>query len=411
MNKVFVMLNKVFAMLKRVFAAIANHWKVAAVVLAAFLAAIAFAFVLRKYFATQAAISIGVIGALILLSLWLIPKWQVRSLAGKVDGEQDEFTREKDRIASENEARKTLSQIFGGLALLVGWYFTYQSLEVTRRNEAETEKFSLETLRIAQEGQITDRFTKAIAQLGDQKLEVRLGGIYALERIAKDSPIKDNWTIMEVLTAYVREHVKLVKVPDYRKTPGDVLALAIPERPATDIQTILTVIGRRSPAQHKEEKYRLDLMHAELAGSDLQRADLSGAILIESDLTRSGAWSADFSNANLDYVSFVFATLEDSTFTNANLTGAQFRYAICKRAKLRGAHLTAADLRNADFQGADFRDADLSNANLDWVDFTDADLSGADLTDAKIRPITLEIAKGDAKTKLPRGMKRPESWH
>jgi hypothetical protein len=33
---------------------------------------------------------------------------------------------------------------------------------------------------------------------------VRLGGIYALERIARDSE-SDHWAVMEVLTAFVRE--------------------------------------------------------------------------------------------------------------------------------------------------------------------------------------------------------------
>ncbi|MGH3218423.1 MAG: hypothetical protein ACRDPY_06785 [Streptosporangiaceae bacterium] len=34
---------------------------------------------------------------------------------------------------------------------------------------------------------MTDRYTKAIEQLGHDKLDVRIGGIYALERIARDS--------------------------------------------------------------------------------------------------------------------------------------------------------------------------------------------------------------------------------
>jgi hypothetical protein len=75
---------------------------------------------------------------------------------------------------------------------------------------------SMQTLDLSREGQITDRFTKAIEQLGaldrtmDQtgnprpKLSVRLGGIYALERIARDSE-KDEWPILEILTGYVRE--------------------------------------------------------------------------------------------------------------------------------------------------------------------------------------------------------------
>ena len=45
---------------------------------------------------------------------------------------------------------------------------------------------------------------KAVEQLGSDKLEVRLGGIYSLERISKESP-DDYWTVMENLTAFVRE--------------------------------------------------------------------------------------------------------------------------------------------------------------------------------------------------------------
>jgi hypothetical protein len=39
---------------------------------------------------------------------------------------------------------------------------------------------------------------------GKKQFETRLGGIYALERIAKDSEA-DHWPIMEILTAYVRK--------------------------------------------------------------------------------------------------------------------------------------------------------------------------------------------------------------
>jgi hypothetical protein len=86
----------------------------------------------------------------------------------------------------------TLAQILGGTALLSGLYFTWRTLQVNR------------------EGQITERFTRAIDQLGathddnSKNLELRLGGIYALERIARESE-EDHWSIMEVLTAYVRD--------------------------------------------------------------------------------------------------------------------------------------------------------------------------------------------------------------
>jgi len=35
------------------------------------------------------------------------------------------------------------------------------------------------TYRLTQQGQLTDRYTRAIEQLGSDKQDVRLGGIYA----------------------------------------------------------------------------------------------------------------------------------------------------------------------------------------------------------------------------------------
>jgi hypothetical protein len=87
----------------------------------------------------------------------------------------------------------TLAQILAGTALLSGLYFTWRTLQVNR------------------EGQITERFTRAIDQLGatdddgNKLFEIRLGGIYALERIARESK-EDYWPIMEILTAYVRQN-------------------------------------------------------------------------------------------------------------------------------------------------------------------------------------------------------------
>ena len=64
---------------------------------------------------------------------------------------------------------------------------------------------SRRTFELTEQGQVTDRFTKAIEQLGADKLDVRLGGIYALERVARDSA-EDHPTVMEVLAAFIREH-------------------------------------------------------------------------------------------------------------------------------------------------------------------------------------------------------------
>jgi uncharacterized protein YjbI with pentapeptide repeats len=74
--------------------------------------------------------------------------------------------------------------------LLVGAYVTYQQLANSREQLREQITHNREQLQIAQRGHITERFTRAIDQLGHAQLDVRLGGIYALERIARGAHLK-----------------------------------------------------------------------------------------------------------------------------------------------------------------------------------------------------------------------------
>jgi hypothetical protein len=87
---------------------------------------------------------------------------------------------------------------------------------------------ALLTYRLSQQGQITDRYTKAVEQLGSDKLDVRLGGIYALERIAVDSK-RDHPTVVEVFSAFVREHT------DPARTDS---AAGESKKPAADVQQL-----------------------------------------------------------------------------------------------------------------------------------------------------------------------------
>ena len=71
---------------------------------------------------------------------------------------------------------------------------------LTLRTSQETLRGNQETLETTQQRQITERFTKAIEQLGDkERLMVCLGGIYALERIVQDDSESHHWAVMEVL--------------------------------------------------------------------------------------------------------------------------------------------------------------------------------------------------------------------
>src|ERR671912_1745998 len=131
---------------------------------------------------------------LIVAFLWFIPQLQGEYFSPQVPA--------KDRPALVNEYRRTWAQIIGGVGLLLLLYFTWRRIEISQQE-----------LEATRDQQVTERFTRAIDQLGatdsegkNKKLEIRLGGIYALERIARDSPERDYSTVMEVLTAFVREN-------------------------------------------------------------------------------------------------------------------------------------------------------------------------------------------------------------
>ena len=81
-------------------------------------------------------------------------------------------------------------------AALLAWAALRQAATASERHQEQT--------NADRQRRITESFSKAVEQLGSDKLEVRLGGIYSLERISKESP-DDYWTVMENLTAFVRE--------------------------------------------------------------------------------------------------------------------------------------------------------------------------------------------------------------
>ncbi|MFA4904300.1 MAG: pentapeptide repeat-containing protein [Desulfobaccales bacterium] len=309
----------------------------------------------------------------------------------------------------ENEARKTLAYIMAGVLAIIGIYMGFRRIRASENQVRSLEQ----QVVVAQEGQITERFTRAIEQLGSDRMEIRLGGIYALERIANDSD-KDYWTIMETLTAYVRERVpwREQAQDEKGKTSGEepvVQEALTPEaptaagaaeeqnataataitpapaapKPATDIQAILTVLGRRKYRyRQKEEKGRLDLRNTDLRGADLTVAHLEGANLVKAHLE-----DADLQEAHLEGADLTVAHLEGANLWKTHLEGANLWFA----------HLEGADLWEAHLEGAD-----LKVGFLEGTDLLETHLEGADLRGAMgLTPEQLAQAIIDEKTILP----------
>ena len=303
----------------------------------------------------------------------------------------------------QNESRKTIAQIIGGIVAIIAFYFMWE------RN------------RLTAQGQITERFTQAVEQLGHDNIAVRLGGIYALERIARDSK-EDHWSVMEVLTAYVRGNCpvnkeKKTKASEWLggKSMIDYLKDHRPDGDQgervlnKDIQAILDVIGRRGHIETEGDR-RLNLANVDLRGADMnkkgeQEVNFSNAIFTGSDLrgvklSMAKLQGADLSDANLQGADLYKAKLQGADLNEANLQGADLY-----KAKLQGAEMSYSNLQGAvmfysnlqgaemiyaNLQGANLSNANLQGANLSWANLQGAKLSranlqGADLSDAKLQ--------------------------
>ncbi len=319
---------------------------------------------------------IGIVVAAILILtaitalLVFIPQWQAAHI-----------TNDAARLEREDNARRTIMQAIGGVVVLFGVFIAWRRLEV------------------AQEGQVTERFSRAIEHLGNDSLDVRLGAIYALERIARDSR-QDHGPIMEILTAYVREHApwepprgdqQPAGTEQHSETPSDIAEdhsptfdldiegdNASPLRPATDIQAVLTVLGRRQVNYDPPEQV-LNLRNADLRGANLIDANLQEAFLVEACLQEAGLQEA---------------RLQRAVLIDANLQDAQL-----DDASLKGAFLISADLTGAILTGANLQEANLIGA----------DLRGTDLSEAKgLTSQQLEFTLVDEGVRLPPGVERPE---
>ena len=232
--------------------------------------------------------------------MWQLPKWQVTGLGLSVE----------TRFDKENEARKTLAQILGGLAIIGSFYGTVRTLETSQLQTT----IASEQLSMARNAQIVDHFTKAVSQLQDNRLEVRLGGIYALGGIAQEST-ENHWPIMEVLTAYVRRNAPFTEGPGkiLRRVSKTTTVWKVPE----DIRAVLTVIGKRAEGRKEGE---LNLSFCDLRNADFRELNLRGISLEGTRLEESTFGEAHLEKAYLGSARLNNTVLEKTHLEGANLT-------------------------------------------------------------------------------------------
>ncbi|MEU3750990.1 pentapeptide repeat-containing protein [Streptomyces narbonensis] len=299
------------------------------------------------------AVVLGVPAALGLVLLllgpltWVIAGDSVRNLDGK------------EQVDALNATRQTVLAATGGIVLALGLAYTAQ------------------TYHLSQRGQVTQRFSTGVTQLSSEKLEERLGGVFALEHIAAESP-QEHLTVITTLATYVREHTRrsgrsYPSPPDTTEDWESLLPEWGTELPS-DIQAAMEVLARRP---ERTEPRRIDLRHTNLSGLMMRefefesRPRLTRMFLTWCDLRRADMRGVDLRGSILNTSDLSAAWLD-----RAQLAGVQF-----SSARLCGARLGGADILGADFCLADLRDVS---------GLTAAQLSGAVIDEATKLPEELE---------------------
>ncbi|MGC1503559.1 MAG: pentapeptide repeat-containing protein [Sulfitobacter sp.] len=182
-------------------------------------------------------------------------------------------------------------------------------------------------------------------------LDVRIGGLFALERIARDNA-DYHLQVVELICAYIRGNS-----PQMGLEPSLFFGSFNRKRPRQDIQTAITILGRR-PDQGKQleakQKFRVDLRFCDLSGADFSNGDFSA-----SNLTLCRLEGANFVKTMLHGTRFTSSLINFSDFFQADLKGARFDQVVLSQPKPKPGSMNETIL-SAKLYGVSFQAADLS---------------------------------------------------
>lgn len=273
---------------------------------------------------------------------------------------------------------------------------TDEQIRLTRSqlqiNLAEVKRLSEQS----QQDGWSEQYTQAIAQSGHPSVDVRVGGIFLLERIAKEDPANFAETIYEVLVASFREHTRadpatesLISDLTEAQANNERNNETLPQIPAigSDAEAVLQVLARnRELFDTHVERLREDLANVKSAtGPHFVGVNLSGAWLRNADLRGATLTDVDFSKARLDSTNLSEATLTDTFFSNGTITDCAF-----DKAKIDGGGFGWTNIVGTSFDGADIEETYFGDANIVASHFNDTHMTKVRFVFAKLADSTFE---------------------
>ncbi len=167
----------------------------------------------------------------------------------------------------------------------------------------------------AQQSLLNERYQRGAEMLGNEVLSVRMGGIYALQRLAEEHPEQYHIQVMRLFCSFVRQPTKGEGIKARSGTEE------APRR-RQDVQAVMAAIGSRQMRQlelERDANFKLDLRYADLSNLWLKDVNLSDAKLWDVNLCIAMPFGANLSGAELWRAHLSGAILDDT-----NLSGTKF---------------------------------------------------------------------------------------
>lgn len=256
--------------------------------------------------------------------------------------------------------------------------------------------------RAQEEGLTTDRIRHAVEGLGAEKqvyhadncgtnptartvpnLEVRIGAIYALERISEDSA-RDRINVSKIITEYLRRHS--IEYDERSRTRSDVEAA---------FQALSPISKKLMITNHEDISYILDLNSCRIIG-----ANVSQSTLFSSDFRNSRLSSASLSNSIIVKCRFFKAEikdtqLEDSKFDRVNFSQSKIEESCLDRTHVKNCDFSKSTLNNNSMQhlsvsGSSFAGTTMIGNKLEHAKITRCDARGANVSNSELDHCILE---------------------
>lgn len=285
----------------------------------------------------------AVTGLLVGVLLWLPPRLI----------QFDEKGRDAEFAKLANNYRSTIAQVLGGIAVIAGLYLTARNV------------FAAEQTRW------TKTFSDSVGQLGatgtngEPLLSIRVGAIYSMERLSRDSP-RDAMMISNVLLQYVQNRATLAAAREFPT------ASTSPYLP--DCEASLAVLGAIRARASTGRNLKLVLLD-----SFLPNLILTGKQLIGFHFKKVEFSGSHFDGGNLFELMFEDSTLEGCSFAESKLSSLEIN--LCRG---QGASFSAASMKRSKILSSNFLECDFTHAKLQESQFSDSDLTGSDFSNSNL---------------------------